>query len=523
MGASKEKKNIKSEKKNLTKNINHSISSTSKYSENQAGLSESRFQKIVQLAENSMFLIDENYNIEFVNSAGMMMIEDSIENIVGHDFREFISDKKAIRFLEDVLKGDGVDGICYYSEEGLYFGRDSMVVVEMSVARAKESGGVVKLYVYLHKITGTKKLKSDILKTNDLVGNIISRYVDCIIAADIKGSIILFNESAEKLLGYTAEEARKSVHITQIYKGDFAREVMRMLRSEEFGGVGKMASREAVIIHKMGEEIPCNLSATLIYDEEGNEVASTGVFSDLREKKRIQKELEETQMKLLQSEKMSSLGKLSAGVAHEINNPLGGIMIFANIMLEDLAEDDPRREDLKRIVSEASRCKNIVKGLLDFSRQTHGERIYVDVNKLIEQCMSILENQAIFHNIEIIKDFDKTMPPVKCDSPKLNQVFVNLILNAVDALGNKGKFVIKTIYRKEKNMAQIEFTDSGIGIPEDIQPKIFDPFFTTKEVGKGTGLGLSMSYGIINDHGGTIDFKSKVGEGTTFIIKLPIE
>src|SRR4030042_6478843 len=236
----------------------------------------------------------------------------------------------------------------------------------------------------------------------------------------------------------------------------------------------------------------------------------------------MQRELEETQLKPLQSEKMSSLRKLAAGIAHEINNPLGGIMIFANLLIEELDKSDPTCEDLKKIIFEAARCKNIVKGLLDFSRQTDSKMSVNDLNKIIAQTMMILENQAIFHNIKVIKDYDTVLPLVKCDRMRISQVFLNIILNAADAMGQKGEFIIRTRYNKDKETAAIEFTDTGCGIPDEIQNKIFDPFFTTKEVGKGTGLGLSMSYGIIKDHNGTINVKSKIGEGTTFIIELPI-
>lgn len=484
---------------------------------------ESRFRKTVELAVDAIFVLGEDFIIEFANSAAVGMIGIQLENIKGSDFRKYLYDDKVIKFLEENYYREGsYESVCYYSERSVLFGKENFSIVEMCITKAVEGGDQVKIYVYLHDITEEKKLQNNLMQTNEFLSNLINRSVDGIIAVDMKGNIIIFNESAEKLFGYTTEEAKADVHITKIYRSGFAKEIMRMLRSEDYGGVGKMEAIEAIAINKDGEEIPFNLSATIIYDKDGKEVASVGIFSDLRERKLMQSELEETQMKLLQSEKMSSLGKLAAGIAHEINNPLGGIMIFANMMLEELNEEDERGDDLKRIVSEATRCKNIVKGLLEFSRQTDSEMELNDINRLLEQGMALLENQSIFHNIKIVKDFDKTLPLVKCDSARLSQVFINFILNAVDAMGKRGTFSIKTNYDKDKNMAVIAFADTGCGIPEEIINKIFDPFFTTKEVGKGTGLGLSMSYGIIKDHGGTINIQSRVGEGTTFIIELPI-
>ena len=484
---------------------------------------ESRFSKTVELAVDAIFIVGENLIIEFANTYAVFMIGEPLEDIVGADFRNFFHDKKVNEFLEKTYRGEeNCESICYYSEKSVIFGKKKLTTVEMFITRSEEMDRQVKIYTYLRDVTEEKKLQNNLKQSNEFLSNLINQSADGIIAADTEGNIIIFNESAEKLLGYTAREAMKNVHVTKIYPPGHAKELMSKLRSEDYGGIGKMSSVEIVAASKSGEEIPCNISAAIVYDKDGKEVASVGIFSDLRERKRMQKELEETHMKLLQSEKMSSLGKLAAGIAHEINNPLGGIVIFTNMMLEEMDESDPRREDIKRIISEAARCKNIVKGLLDFSRQTDSKMSVNDLNKIIAQTMVILENQAIFHNIKVIKNYDSALPLVKCDRIRISQAFLNMILNAVDAMGKKGEFTIRTSYNKKREMAVIEFTDTGCGIPEEIQNKIFDPFFSTKEVGKGTGLGLSMSYGIIKDHNGTINVKSRTGEGATFIIELPI-
>ncbi|MDY6969326.1 MAG: PAS domain S-box protein [Spirochaetota bacterium] len=491
---------------------------------NQAIELESRFKKTVELATDAIFILSKGCIIEFVNSTALEMLGNPDQDIIGGDFREYLNDNRVIAFLESMYNGETKnDSICYYSEESVLFGKEKLHAVEICISRVKDRNDQLKMYLYLRNITEEKKLQNDLKQTNEFFRNMINRSVDGIIASDVHGNIIIFNESAEKLLGYSSDEAINSIHITKIYRPGVAKEVMAMLRSEEFGGIGKMETIEAIIVSKEGSEIPCNLSAALIYDKDNKELASVGIFSDLRERKRMQKELEETQMKLLQAEKMSSLGKLAAGIAHEINNPLGGIMMFSNMMLEDIDEESEIRDDLKRIVSETARCKDIVKGLLEFSRQTDYKMSLVDLNRLLEQGMSLLENQAIFHNIVVVKDYDVNLPLIKCDSARLSQTFINIILNAIDAMGRKGTFTISTYYNRETNRAEIKFIDTGCGIPDDIMPRIFDPFFTTKEVGKGTGLGLSMTYGIIKDHGGSINIKSKVGEGTCFIIELPID
>ena len=236
----------------------------------------------------------------------------------------------------------------------------------------------------------------------------------------------------------------------------------------------------------------------------------------------MEKRLQETHLQLVSSEKMASLGKLAAGIAHEINNPLGGILIYSSLIMEDLSEGDPKRGDLARVVQEASRCKDIVKSLLEFARQTEPKMESTDINRAVTDGLFFLENQALFHNIKIIKKLDRFLPFVRGNAGQLKQVLINIIVNAAEAMHGNGTLTITTYPSSDRKWVFMEFTDTGEGIPEENFTRIFDPFFTTKEVGKGTGLGLATSYGIVEDHGGKISVKSKVGEGTTFTIELPI-
>jgi signal transduction histidine kinase len=236
----------------------------------------------------------------------------------------------------------------------------------------------------------------------------------------------------------------------------------------------------------------------------------------------MEKKLQETHLQLVSSEKLASLGKLAAGIAHEINNPLGGILIYASLMMEDLLQEDPRRGDLERIVQEASRCKEIVKSLLQFARQTEPKMEPTDINRAITDGLFFLENQALFHNIKISKKLDPFLPLVRGNGSQLKQVFMNIIVNAAEAMVESGTLTIATSLSPDRKTVFVEFTDTGEGIAEENLTRIFDPFFTTKDVGKGTGLGLSTSYGIVEDHGGKISVRSQVGEGSTFTIELPV-
>ncbi len=369
-------------------------------------------------------------------------------------------------------------------------------------------------------ITERKRIENELREANEFFMNLIESSVDGIIAADMKGNIFIFNKGAEALTGYTAEEMIGKIHITKIYPHGVAKEIMAKLRQPEYGGVGKLHPSQFNVVNKSGEEIPIQLSASLIYDGTGKEIASVGIFTDLRPRLQMEKKLQETHVQLVSSEKMASLGKLAAGIAHEINNPLGGILIYSSLLMEDLSGEDPKRGDLARIVQEAGRCKEIVKSLLEFARQTELRMEPTDINRAIMEGLFFLENQALFHNIRIIKKLDPFLPFVKGNAGQLKQVFMNIIVNAAEAIHGSGTLTITTSAGDRKSVF-VEFTDTGEGIPEENLTRIFDPFFTTKDVGKGTGLGLATSYGIVEEHGGKISVRSKFGEGTTFTIELP--
>lgn len=233
------------------------------------------------------------------------------------------------------------------------------------------------------------------------------------------------------------------------------------------------------------------------------------------------KELREMQDYLIQSEKLASLGKMSAGVAHEINNPLTSILINAHLMLEKIEKKHPFHEYLNLIADETSRCTNVVKGLLEFSRQNPPQKVYSDVNEIINRTLQLLENQASFQNIRIIKKLNDNLPRIKLDKNKIDQVFWNLMINSSEAMPKGGTLTIVSQFSTDENYIEIEFIDTGVGIPKEAINKLLEPFYTTKS--KGTGLGLAISYGIIEQHQGKIEVKSEPGQGSIFTISLPVK
>ena len=231
-------------------------------------------------------------------------------------------------------------------------------------------------------------------------------------------------------------------------------------------------------------------------------------------------ELEKAQVHLIRTEKLASLGQLAAGVAHEINNPLGTITIFAHLVLKSLPEDDPRRADVQMIVDEANRTKEIVQGLLSFARETKMRPGATNINHILEDILNLVVNQSLFHNIKIEKTLAENIPSTYADGTQLKQVFLNIILNAAQAMNGNGNLFVTTDSDVANQHVTAKIRDTGSGIPPKVMGKLFDPFFTTKE--KGTGLGLAISYGIIERHQGKIDVETEQGKGSTFIVTLPI-
>jgi signal transduction histidine kinase/iron only hydrogenase large subunit-like protein len=230
----------------------------------------------------------------------------------------------------------------------------------------------------------------------------------------------------------------------------------------------------------------------------------------------------EAEEQLMHSEKLASMGQLAAGVAHEINNPLGTVLIYSHMLLKEMELEDPRREDLQMITREAERCRHIVRGLLDFSRQSKLRDELMDVNELLRGTVDLLEKQGDFAQIELTTELQEDLPRTRLDPEQMRQAFINILENAVEAMPERGRLRVSTRLVGDGKSISVAFADTGMGIPEENLERIFHPFFTTKQIGRGTGLGLAILYGIVKMHRGAISVDSKVGVGTTFAISLPV-
>jgi PAS domain S-box-containing protein len=398
---------------------------------------------------------------------------------------------------------------------------ERITVLNTAVVKKDEKGTVVSYEGIKIDITDRKRMERELKEANDFLMNLIDSSVDGIIVTNMKGDILLFNKGAENLLGYKSEEVVGKMPIRNIYPPGVAKEAMEKLRSPDFGGVGKLTSFPILHRRKDGELIEGDLSASLIYDEKGNEIASLGIFKDLRERLRIERELQKMQEALLQSEKLAAMGRLTSQIAHELNNPIYGIMNTLELLKTEIPPESKRRRILELSLSEIQRLSEMLRNMLSFSKPEEEARKRINLNDLLEGILLMMERQMRESNIRVVSDLDHQIPEVMASTNQMRQVMLNMFKNAKEAMPNGGTLTVRTA--KEDQKVSVHIQDTGVGIPEEIRSKIFEAFFTTKQKVKGVGLGLSVCYGIIKDHGGEIKLESEEGKGTTFIISLPIE
>jgi PAS domain S-box-containing protein len=382
-----------------------------------------------------------------------------------------------------------------------------------------DDGEVRYVIESVRDVTRVKILEKMYSGMRQLIDNVVQSSVSGIMAADRKGNIILMNAAAEKLFDYTSKEANE-VNIEDFYPKGVAREIMRKLRDPDIGEKGKLPITKVNILTRHGEEIPVEMTAAIIY-EDGKESATAAIFNDLREKLAVEKKLREAQSQVMQTEKMASLGRLAAGVAHEINNPLTSILLYGNILREKVPPENPMQKNLDYIIEDAERCRDIVKNLLAYSRQTSPKKEIFLINALVNESLGLIRDQKLFMQVEVVKDLAGYPIYIDADRNELCQVVINLIINAIDAMSGSGTLTFRTFGESRSGKAYLEVSDTGGGIAEENLSKIFDPFFTTKAPGKGTGLGLSMAYGVLEENRGRIFVKETGPAGTTITLQLP--
>lgn len=396
------------------------------------------------------------------------------------------------------------------------------------------------------------KMAGDLKRTTisrDYFDNIIRSMIDTLVIFDSQEKIKMVNRATLDLLQYREEELIGKPASILFAEGE------ALFRKEKLGELierGKIRNFDTTYLTKSGEKIPVSFSGSIMRNAKREIEGIVGVAKDIRKTQKLISELKAANLELtrsknamlnmledldeshrklkafhsqlLQTEKMVAVGRLAAGVAHEINNPLSGVLGFAQVLLQEIPEGNAWRRDVGKIEEGARRCKKIVSDLLTFSRQEDFEMELADIREVIDSTLSLCQNQILLEKVKIIRDYEENLPKLRVSIPQIEQVFLNLITNAIQAMSEGGELKISTRWGNGGDSVEISFTDTGKGIEKENLPRIFEPFYTTQEVGKGTGLGLSVSYEILKRHNGSIKAESEgEGKGARFMVILPAE
>jgi nitrogen fixation negative regulator NifL len=474
--------------------------------------------------EYSIIATDINGVILEYNSGSANLFGWTKEEVIGkmRIGQTFRTDDRSRGVIQEISRKVEAEGMTEYElqrirKDGSLFQAHAIVT-----ARKDASGKILGFLEIARDITEKLALEKELRETKDYLENIVQSSVDAIVTTDPKGRITFLNRAFEEMVGRSRENII-GLPIHQFYLNGLheARKIMAILREK-----GSLKNYETKVVKKDGT-VSILTSASLLQDESGQIIGTLGVFKDLTEKKKLEEELIKTQAHLIEVGKLRALGELVAGVAHEVNNPLMAADAFLHVIRENLAKEDENQKRLELIQRCNERIAKIINHLLHFSRQSKFAFRKVDINEPIENALMITGQQLLNHGIRLIKTFSPNMPKIWGDANQLEQVFLNLISNAKDAMEKSDRkreltITISLLHHNGWNDVEIVVRDTGTGIPQDNVEKIFEPFFSTKEVGKGTGLGLSICYGIIEAHGGRIEVESKLEEGTTFRVTLPV-
>lgn len=475
----------------------------------------------VNSLNSAVTITDMNLRITYVNPAHVRTFGYSPEELMG----------KKNSVLYPVDDPSGVSGKIYeallmvgWEGERLALRKDGSAfqAYEKTSVIKDAAGKQVGIVSIIDDITSRKRLQQALKESEERYRSFVETARSAIIAIDSDGKIILFNPAAEKIFGYSADEI-----INSEFGSLFPPEQKDALRLELGKGSGVTAIRgttaELTGLNKQGEEFPVDVSFSTCRVD-GLPI-TTAIIFDITERKSLQEQL-------LQSAKLAAIGELISGVTHEVNNPLAVVIGYSEMLLSESGMSQEATDAVKSIHGEAERAKKVIQNLLSFARKHSPQKEVIQVNDILEKTLGLTDYEMRKNGVKIIRDFDPDLPETVGDPNQLQQVFLNIVINAQHAMmemPEDRRITVRTRVKDKPGVSsagtpsviEIAFEDNGPGIPDKILKKIFDPFYTTKPKGKGTGLGLSVSFGIIRDHGGTIQVKPNEERGVTFFIEIP--
>jgi two-component system NtrC family sensor kinase len=358
-----------------------------------------------------------------------------------------------------------------------------------------------------HLYSSLEQKAAQIERLKDFSENIVESLHVGVFAVDLEGRVESWNSQVEALLGVPRKDAIGRP-LDSVLPTDLVAEIEARAEEENVSSIYKFAMR-----NRDGRMLVVNVSITPLLGKDGQRLGRLILVDDVSQRARLEDQL-------MQTEKLTSLGLLAAGVAHEVNTPLAVISNYIQMLARQFPGDDPRHTLIEKIVKQTFRASEIVNNLLNFSRVGSSQFTEVSMNAVVEETLSLVAHPLKTARVEIVQQLQGDLPPVLGSMNRLQQVFLNLFMNARDAMPAGGVLNIRTAC--SNGTVEVEVSDTGVGIPRDQMHRIFDPFFTTKSTGRGTGLGLSVSYGIIKEHAGKIDVKSAPGRGTQFRLEFPV-
>lgn len=395
--------------------------------------------------------------------------------------------------------------------------KGQQVFEEIHLVPVRDAEGQIQsIMEIVRDISEAKRLEASLTESNEFMQRLLNSMVGVVVAADMDGKILFVNQSAKRVLGLEPEELVGRSLMTLAPTEDL-RNARRLLEQNN----GQVQGIRTKVFTKSGSEVPVRLNSSYVY-RDGVPVASVGIFADLREQLKMEDHLVQARMQVVHSEKLARLGRMAAGIAHELNNPLTGITVYAELLKDSLPVDHPGQGDLNFIIEDTERCRDIVRGLLEYSRQGELRVEEADLTEVVKDAFNLIRDNSVFLHVEVVRNFFPDPLLIQCDTKLLRQVFINLLMNAVDAMQGRGILTVTT-YMDQEGFRCVEVADTGSGIDMEHMRRVFDPFFTTKEVGKGTGLGLSVAFGVTTRHGGEISVKETSPRGTTFLVRLPAQ
>ena len=467
-----------------------------------------RLRVILEAMRDGVYVADRDYTVIFMNQAMV---------------REF-GDGTGEKCFRGIYRRDSICPWCraeevYQRGETLqhelspsFLGK-TFDVLEIPLHNA--DGSVTKLSIY-RDITERRQREAD-LRASAADYRRLFEHVGCgVYVSSKEGKFLDANPALLDMLGYADKEAFLSMDISKgVYLHPEDRRRFQALIERD----GHVIDYEVDFKRRDGTAITVLLTSHVRYDPQGKILGYEGIIVDQTQRNQMERKLRQTQAQLLQSEKLAAMGRLTSQIAHELNNPLYGIMNTLELVKTEIPPQSKRRRILDMALSETVRLGDLLRKMLSFSKPDQEQRRPVDVNTILDEIVILHEKQLRENSIRVVTDFQENIAPVMASTNQLRQVFINMFSNARDAMPEGGSLRVKT--ESDAHRVHVSIADTGIGIaPQDLN-KIFDTFFTTKESVKGVGLGLSVCYGFIQDHGGDIQVESKPGKGSTFIVTLP--